>query len=734
MLANRVHIHPHLIAIVTLLLLIALLYSHQWIGETFKPGDDAISHDVPLAMSLVDAFDQGRLPFWNPHKACGIPFTETPFMGPYYPAAILYLVLPVDLAITYGFLLHILLSGIFMYLLALQYNLPGWIALLCAGSWLGSAVFHRYVSEGWLPETISAAYLPVLLYFFDRLLSNARGSNLVISTVLGICISLVINGGHPSYSVITISCLLFFAIPSAVKKRCWLHLLYALGIAMLLSSVTWGPLSQEFTSSMQTHATRECYDFFGAIASLVLFIPRTHFGALMVLFALFGVRFLTDVRNRNLLSLLVLSLAAATLGDARVGGHEVGAWIPVYSLVAHAWAWDVGVVAVMVLLAGQAVHTFTAGTTFARFKILTTRRVVASILFLQLCSLMTLQLMYELKPRFSLDTLSPDLQLLAKLSSDPSLFRVSNQLGQIPGLSLNGGAVHGLDIFESRAKGVDLSGITGKYAQSNTIEGVPSEQLLNLCNIKYILTSGDIPSQAWVIIHEFRAPDADLLIDYYLSLFNRHWLSRTILSTPTGRLLRTMLLPASRILIPRDLRTTRLYLNQECLPRAFTVPLHTASQWLSSNYTHEAFLDIDFRDEVTGVRVELERTWNEYRILIPASTKGFLFLSEMYHAGWRAKVDGKQVSILSPFGFFMGVLLNGNQHEVVIKYVPVAMRSFFFMHALGMLFSVAMAMWKLLTSNSDSKPPGSGSVVDDANHIRQGWRTAWSTRRGLPYA
>jgi len=95
-------------------LLIALFYSNRAFLKGVTHQEDLRVHEIPSASFFINTIKEGSFPLWNPYKACGIPFFELSFMGPYYPAVVLYFLLPMERAINYGFLIHIFMSAIFL--------------------------------------------------------------------------------------------------------------------------------------------------------------------------------------------------------------------------------------------------------------------------------------------------------------------------------------------------------------------------------------------------------------------------------------------------------------------------------------------------------------------------------------------------------------------------------------------------------------------------------------------
>ena len=65
------------------------------------------------------------------------------------------------------------------------------------------------------------------------------------------------------------------------------------------------------------------------------------------------------------------------------------------------------------------------------------------------------------------------------------------------------------------------------------------------------------------------------------------------------------------------------------------------------------------------------------RIRVRAQSPGrqLLVVSESYHAGWRAAVDGQATKVIRVYGDFIGVVVEGGGHEAVFRFCPESLRN-----------------------------------------------------------
>src|SRR6185503_7971654 len=57
----------------------------------------------------------GHFPLWNPYLFGGMPYVAAMHGDIFYPTFLLRLILPTDVAMTWGFILHVFLAGLFTF-------------------------------------------------------------------------------------------------------------------------------------------------------------------------------------------------------------------------------------------------------------------------------------------------------------------------------------------------------------------------------------------------------------------------------------------------------------------------------------------------------------------------------------------------------------------------------------------------------------------------------------------
>lgn len=126
---------------------------------------DTVAQGYPFFSYTAERLSQGHLPLWNPYVLCGIPFYES-FSAPvFYPLRGLPLILfGPEAAIRFLFPMHMLLAGLFSWLLLKAMGVSRWGALAgsvaySAGAWANTLFYAGHGSK-----VICWAWFPLVLW------------------------------------------------------------------------------------------------------------------------------------------------------------------------------------------------------------------------------------------------------------------------------------------------------------------------------------------------------------------------------------------------------------------------------------------------------------------------------------------------------------------------------------------------------------------------------------------
>lgn len=113
-------------------------------------------------------------PLWNPYLFGGMPFLANPTNGDtFYPGFVLRLLLPADLGMTLGLMLHIVLAGVFTYLFLREVKLEWGPAFVGGAAYMFTGQVLSLVTAGHDGKVIVSAMLPLGFLFLYRAVTRA---------------------------------------------------------------------------------------------------------------------------------------------------------------------------------------------------------------------------------------------------------------------------------------------------------------------------------------------------------------------------------------------------------------------------------------------------------------------------------------------------------------------------------------------------------------------------------
>jgi len=193
-----------------------------------------------------------------------------------------------------------------------------------------------------------------------------------------------------------------------------------------------------------------------------------------------------------------------------------------------------------------------------------------------------------------------------------------------------------------------------------TAPAVDSTNLLNLMNVKYVLSAPTISSQDFKLVH----PDEPFSED-------------------------------SQVKEEEDAPSVlKIYENKKMLPRSFLVPqckvINSTKEYKetmqSKRFDPQKFvlLDVEPKGFTCGNKEKIFNTSEPANIVsyksntvdILANTKDrqFLFLSDSYYPGWKAYVDGEETEIYRANYLFRAILIEPGEHKVRFEYDPLSFK------------------------------------------------------------
>lgn len=186
------HIKRWLPILIFFILCLAFYYKLAFTDMILARGD-TYTYFYPYREVSNIAMRSGNLPLWNPDIFMGIPLLANPQLGTFYPPNWLTINFAVPDAIRMSILIHVIWSGIGVYILfrRVVHNdmIPAFVAAIvfALGGYVSSHIEQINQLQG-------IAWLPWLLYFFHRLQFSEKPLKWLIA--LSIAWALQIFSGH----------------------------------------------------------------------------------------------------------------------------------------------------------------------------------------------------------------------------------------------------------------------------------------------------------------------------------------------------------------------------------------------------------------------------------------------------------------------------------------------------------------------------------------------------------
>ena len=131
----------------------------------------------------------GHFPLWNPYLFGGMPYIAAMHGDIFYPTFLLRMIMPTDVAMTWGFIIHIFLAGLFTYvfLRGLGYGFYG--ALVGGLAYMMSGQIASSVSPGHDGKLFVSALFPLALWMLHRGIRQGKAWSWgAFALVIGLCV------------------------------------------------------------------------------------------------------------------------------------------------------------------------------------------------------------------------------------------------------------------------------------------------------------------------------------------------------------------------------------------------------------------------------------------------------------------------------------------------------------------------------------------------------------------
>ncbi|MEO6845661.1 MAG: hypothetical protein ABI443_00230 [Chthoniobacterales bacterium] len=139
---------------------------------------------------------KGNIPFWNPYLYCGVPFMADFQSALLYPPNLIFLFLPIVVALNWSIAIHVFILGIAMYAWSTWRGIQRPAAFLAAATAILGGPFFLHIYAGHLSNICTMAWAPLVFLGIDGWLAKRHIKWLLLSAA---AVTLQIYAGHPQY-------------------------------------------------------------------------------------------------------------------------------------------------------------------------------------------------------------------------------------------------------------------------------------------------------------------------------------------------------------------------------------------------------------------------------------------------------------------------------------------------------------------------------------------------------
>jgi len=184
----------------------------------------------------------GHFPLWNPYLFGGMPFVAAMHGDIFYPTFLLRMVLPTDVAMTWGFIIHVFLAGFFTFLFLRNSGFGFFGSLFGGVAYMMGGQVASLVSPGHDGKLYISALFPLTLLLLTR---GIRDGKRWSWGALALIIGLAVVSPHPQllqYLLLASAAYALFLALSAVRRSDLTQRDAAIRIGYALGAVILGGL------------------------------------------------------------------------------------------------------------------------------------------------------------------------------------------------------------------------------------------------------------------------------------------------------------------------------------------------------------------------------------------------------------------------------------------------------------------------------------------------------------
>jgi hypothetical protein len=211
---------------------------------------DVVSLIFPEQMLSVGMLKDGVFPLWNSRILTGTPLLANLQAAPFSPTNFLYFIFDTLTGWSIQIILQHILACLFMYVLLRHWRLSRTSSMF--GAFVFSFSGFNLIFSQWNGHTLTSAFIPIILFFEDRLLLRGK---LTDGVGMSLCLLLQLLSGYPQTSFYTVISVVILYLVRGYRKNIFVKqsfLIIAFGLLSLgLSALQLFPTAELWSVSQR---------------------------------------------------------------------------------------------------------------------------------------------------------------------------------------------------------------------------------------------------------------------------------------------------------------------------------------------------------------------------------------------------------------------------------------------------------------------------------------------------
>ncbi|MDA3885271.1 MAG: hypothetical protein PF638_06715 [Candidatus Delongbacteria bacterium] len=201
-----------------LFLLVTIILFHEFLftsnGVLFS--SDQLESGIFFRKLYADFFTQyWEFPLWDRFISGGIPFIDATHGDTFYPAAFMKFFIPLYKALGLKLVLHVFLSGIFMFIALKTYGLKKYSAIFGSIAYMTAPMIVTLVYPGHDAKMYVAALLPLAFNFLHKGLRDNKIKDMLL---FGSVVGFMILSSHVQTTYFSLWFLFFYAVYKLISE------------------------------------------------------------------------------------------------------------------------------------------------------------------------------------------------------------------------------------------------------------------------------------------------------------------------------------------------------------------------------------------------------------------------------------------------------------------------------------------------------------------------------------